>query len=543
MSPSRRGRPTTPTPIRTGRHGCEHYIAWMLRANRMFGVEEDLSKGSAFARAFTSADWPDELHPSRITRWERGDATVDYRVIRRYEELLHLPRHLLVSVADAAYREALGSAGPPLLRRPPSHGRKDLGDILDRALGEDPMDADGWDEITADLDAARILLPAADPRWATLAERLVTELSIAEDSAWLRRGEASVRLIGDRDNTAAVIASCAALAADPRNQMPAEPLTLLEISPHPDAARQVIRQISDPTSESARRGAWWSAAQKSHRPHLRPPERVAFVKHAGDLLAGYQGHPSCRMSAADVLRQLGARSPALLKRLGEDDAARSILTSGRVAAEDVTAPYVRRLTAEILAWMPREVFTEEPILSRLLSDVLFEARIDVQIMALRRIWATPYRFPTAKVLAGQLDSREVRDDETLTRAILAGLASLGTPAHRRMFEALAFSGRTSPNIRNACVWHLAHIAGTSSDRFWAELITRHVADRSDPLAEHTARGVVYALGVHRRFTELRALHADPTSPAVIKDAAFWWLNTPGHILRSTERQELVPSGL
>lgn len=508
----------------------------MLRINRLHGTDGDLANAVTFARAFRNGKWPNGIEPPRVTRWEKGGTIAGYQGIRRYEELLGLPRHFLVAMADSAYRIAADEAGPSHLDRPDVE-RSRLGNALERALSDDPVNADDWDDLTSDLAGVRELLPVGDARWSRLAERLVLELSIAEDAAWLRRNEAIIRFIGDRHSTPLVIAACASAAADSGNQAPAEPLSILEISPHPDAALHVIRQMAEPASESARRGVWWSAAQKAHRTHLTPPERAAFVRHAGNLLAGYEGHPACWDQAADVLRLLGAITPALLKRFGDDDSTRNILSTGDTVSPALVAPYVRRLADEARSRITAHpgVRGRDEFLDRLLYDVLYSVAIDVKIISLRKIWATPYRIPVADTLVAELDRSSVRGDADLVTAILRALATLGGPVHRRRLEQLALSSGTSPQVRDSAIWHLAHCAGVSSDSVWSTLINRHIADRSGTLAEHTARGVVYCLGVHRRFGDLRTLATSVALPPPIRQAAAWWLNAPTRVLRSTER--------
>lgn len=542
----RRGRPTQPTVKRAipGGLGCEYRVAWMLRVNRLYGEDERLSVGSVFARAFRGGSWGRDVDGPQINRWELVKQHARYPEIRRYEELLGLPRNALVAVADFIYRETRGTPGPPHLRRPlDPYGIRLawLGDLTDRALSTDSMDGDDWDTLTADLDAVRSVLPVKDPGWVDIVERLAMELVISEAGQWVQRNEAMVRFIGDPVTTPLVIAVCAGLSSDPRSQVASELLGMLEITPHSDAITHLVRGISAPANELARRGAWWAAAEKTSRGHLRPSDVIRLVQHARSLLSGRGGHPDCRSAAAHLLHQLPhVVSPALMKslRLHEaDDTIRNVLTSGRIVGTHAAAVTVKRIADAVLGRMPRERLSADPVLAELLGDALFGPTVSPRLSALTLMRATPYRIPVAEVLSMELDRQAVRADPELSAGIVRAVTYLGSPAQRQPLERLALAAdRLSPRSLAMVIHALAHCGGSdSSNEIWGALIARHLLSRAGPPNPHVADGIVYALGIQRRFASLRGLYLSPAVPGPVRAAASWWLNLPEHVLRSTAR--------
>src|SRR5437762_1333015 len=135
-----RGRPSRlgpPGGNGAGRAGFDERVGWLLRINRLLGADESLGKATRFAEALRSGEGP--ASPAQISRWETGASRVDYRTVRRYEQVLGLPAHGLVAMADLA-----GTRGGPGLDRrfdpddPAFHRRS--GQLLERALTGGPMD-------------------------------------------------------------------------------------------------------------------------------------------------------------------------------------------------------------------------------------------------------------------------------------------------------------------------------------------------------------------------------------------------------------------
>ena len=282
-------------------------IAWLLRANRLYGADEKLAVGSRFARAFRGNGYPYPIDRAQVSRWERAAQRPGFAVLRRYEELLGMPSHRLVTLADMLYREARGTAGRSYLNRRPGgttpEPRERTEQLIDVALGTDPMSGTDWDELTYNLSAMPSVFLYPSTLWNDLVDRLLAEMIIADGMGWMQRSESVHRLLGHPVGEGVVIAACGALAADPGNQVFVDPLTQLCSSPHPDAARRIIGQVVDPTNDHALRAAWWSVAEKVGRGHFAPADLATLARRAIDRRrAGGRGSYQPQQHAAEAER-------------------------------------------------------------------------------------------------------------------------------------------------------------------------------------------------------------------------------------------------
>ena len=229
--------------------------------------------------------------PAQISRWETGATRVDYRTVRRYEQVLDLPAHGLVAMADLAG----GRGGPRLDRRldpddPEFHRRS--GQLLDRALTGGPMDGAAWDDLTAHLAALPAVYLHPPDAWADLAHRLLSEMIVADGLSWAQREAALGRLLRHPSSGASTIAACAGFATDPAHQVFAEPLSDLHVSDHPDAVRLMLAQVGNPSSNRALYGALRRIGER--RPRLVEPSTPRRSRSRGRSRSGRRPSSSRR---------------------------------------------------------------------------------------------------------------------------------------------------------------------------------------------------------------------------------------------------------
>jgi hypothetical protein len=497
--------------------------------------------GSKFARAFGRSRVGGIVDPSQVTRWELVYHRADYHVLRRYEELLHLRPNTLVTVADMIYRESVGRPGASPLGRdidPDSdHVMDRTGQLLEQALSTDVMTGDDWDELTANIVAVPRLLLVPRRAWNEVADRLLAEMIIADGAGWTQRLEGVNRLMGHRHGQAAVVAACAALAADRANQVFIEPLTVLELSPHPDAARHLVRQVVGPTNDHAHRGAWLAVAEKIGRGHFDDSDITTLSRHAVEILTD-DNHITSQLAAADLLRQVpramvGRAEGRLLHAMRGNAASRHVLDSGRTAPAESTAAIVAAIRSTATRWLPRDVLEPDQMLDAILEDLLFHPQITRRVIAARLISATPYGRPIALALGSELRRRAVLADPPLAIAMIGGLPRPGESDTRQaVLEDLVLATGIAPAISDAAAWKLGHVHAAIADSFWTRAFARHLPGATTASGASTVRGLVYALGRQGRTSVLRRLRSDTTLPAPVRTAATWWLNIPDHVLRS-----------
>lgn len=534
---STRGRPPN---ITYGAQSSSSRIGWLLRVNRLYGSQNGLARGTTFARAFRGGCSPVAVDGAQITRWELAAQQVRHTTVRRYEELLDLPANRLVAVVDVIYREARQQAGSPALSRGADHEsyrfRRRTHELLDRVFSSAPMSGHNWDELSSNLSK----LPSAFlyPRdaWSRIGERLLTELVRASGLGWLQRNEAIQRLIGHPYAQEQIIAACAALARDRSNQVYIEPTTILQVSPHPDAALHLMRQIIAPVTDQARSGAWLAAGEKLLLGHFSSHQLSVLARHAADLVAGGGQQPVCSQAAAEFLRQScrlvpveAARFHAARSRI--DTATRNVLTDGWLATPDVMTTTLRRIADSTTSGMEREPVSGDQMLTKLLSEMLFHPQVTRRIAASILIEATPYRCAVAAALLDELKRCQRESDPSRCLPLLDAFSRLADPDGRQHIERLLLTQDIAPSIAEGAIWSLAHMRGTSPDKFWSQAYTKYTSG-SPAMRDTAVRGIIYGMGAGNRSHILRRIQESPTSPSYARTAAHWWLNTPSFVTRS-----------
>lgn len=525
-----RGRPPDSGPSRV--YGCEAVVAWLLRINRIFGGDETLAVASRFARELSG-----QVSESQVSRWEHATARAGAEVIRRYERVLGLPDGRIGAVADSLYRESLGRLGPPVLRPhtdPDDDARRRrLAVLLERALGGEVMSGADWAELTEGVWSIPLLL---HPRslWDRLARRLLAELLIAEGTAWLNRCEAINRLLGHRDCTQSVIEACTGIIDDHRSQVLIEPMALLELTPHPAAARHLLRHIECPGGGHALRAAWWAVAEKAGRGHFTPEQLRYLTRTAAETLRDNGSHMACRLAAAETVRQvMPAAGTALLRHvLGkaskDDPVTGHVVRSGTTCSPATVRAVARNLAGATLIAMPRELLHGDPILERLISSMLFHPQGTRRVIAAQAIAATPYRWALAGAIGRELGRSPTLTNAALATALVQALTHLGGPGEAPLVRRLALSTGLPAPISESAAWVAGHLPGDDAT-FWERAARRIMLDDADP---SLAKGLIYSLGTARRHGELRALAGTARLHPDLRTAAAWWLTIPRVIARS-----------
>lgn len=523
-------------------------VAWLLRVNRLYADDEHWAVASRFAEAFHGGSWPRPASESTISRWETGALRAPYLAVRRYEELLRLPHGGLVSTIDTILRYA-APAGRPVsgLERPAqdSPGGVDrIEDLVDRACGTGEMSGADWDELTTRLAAAPTVVLVPRTTWSRLAERLLSEMIIADGVAWMTRFESLGRLLGHPIGEGAAVATCAQLAADPANQVVVEVICALDMSRHPDASRHVLSQLRHPTREAAQYGALLACVRKLRQGHFTPAQTADLAALAGEFVTDPTHRLVVRPLAAEVLRLApAAASRRVLERLRRHlaghPALENVLTEGRLASREAARPVVDRLAHAVVAGLPRHVpgFTDR-LLPELLDELLYSPVPDVRLYTALLLAASPYRAPLARALAAELVTPGAVHDVGRMPVLLGALRILGTAAERPLVERLIIDGSLPPHVATIAAHAIGHIGGRSEDRFWLHALHRHARqwerERGGGAAA-TLRGLVYALGIADNRPLLSRVRGDVQLPAPARTAATWWLDIPELILASSRQ--------
>src|SRR5262249_30917956 len=183
--------------------------------------------------------------------------------------------------------------------------------------------------------------------------------------------------------------------------------------------------------------------------------------------------------AAELLRQAPLRQFSSARdrlRSGTGSTAQAILAYGQTTSPEGSAAILSRVLAAVAAAMPaspRAGPDSDPMLPRLVGDLLFSPNQNKRLLAGQLIAAPPYRDPVGAALAAELVTAPAGQAVPLTTALLAAMPSVGRPADRPIVERFTHAPGLAALITDAAAWHLAHVPGRSDRRFWAPPVGGH----------------------------------------------------------------------
>lgn len=483
-------------------------ISWLLRVNRRLAPDPALRAGKTFAAAFR-ADGARPLAASQVTRWEDGTVVPRRETIRRYEDLLGLPSHSLTALKDAVDR--IAGTAPPMPAADGVADRDRFHGLLERATATDPMTGRHWCELTELVQAAPGLMLHPPGLWEQISHRLLGELVVAEDAAWLQRQEAMSRLLEHPDAGVHAVNACIGLAADRSSPVVVEPLSLLDATPHPDANRHICRTIADADDGRALYGALLASVRKVRAGHFSPEELGRLGAAVTGLLDDRGLSRTLRPLAFEVNRRIAG--------LPEDAPA------GRSEPGPVARRAAVRATAEVLP----DGSEADRTLTALIDDALHSTNPDDRMMAGMFIAATPYRAAVARALLDEVVAEFRRRQEGGLAAHLRTLTILGATEHRVLIGQILTGPGFSEPARHAAAWATPHCAGRFDEATWRRILQVQLrAWRAAPagLGAEILHGVAYGMGTDDHRDLLAEVRADDRLPAAARSTAAWLLTIP-----------------
>ncbi|WBB69261.1 hypothetical protein [Micromonospora sp. WMMD812] len=518
----------------------------MLRVNRLHGQQGEWTAATAFADAFQGGCWRERTSVYRISRWETAAVRVPYLAVRRYEQLLDLPGGSLVALLDTIYRYFAPdvSASPLLARGADARSTEkpaQIDQLLELVLSDGIVTGSEWDELTAHLAATPRQIITPRSAWDKMAQRLLSEMIIADGVAWMQRHEAFNRLLAHPVGQQAAIATCADLAADRTGQVFVETVSILDGSPHPDASRHLLAQLISPTNDRAQYGALLGCIRKLRYGHFTRGQLQRLLPIVHDMVLDPATYARAQPLAAELLRRLPADVSAsakaqLSRAITSDPAMQQALDARHPVREEAAAVRVARITGAALAQTSVEApHFHDQLLPALLEEMLFSPVFDVRLYAAMLLSGTPYRQPLATTLASELAVSAASGPVEEALTIIEALRIIGTSEQRPMIERLTTATGLPSTIALAATQAIGHIGGRSSDHYWRQAIAHHARRwRQSRTTTHATAlvGLVYALGIARNERMLQLVRGDATVPAEPRAAASWWLNLPRRILDS-----------
>lgn len=470
-----------------------------------------------FARAWPDGDRVQPVHVSTIQRWEAGLIAVPRDAIKRYEELLRLPTGQLTAVFDllpglTRQPRPLPVASGDLQQLTAQGGR--AGVLLDQVCSSALVSGAEWDELTGLLSQ----WPAAflPPRmWESMAQRLLTEMLIADGTSWAQRYEALARLFNHPTGGTAAIDACASAAGLRHHQAMTSTVAALGASDHSDSITAMVSQVHNPTNDRALTGAVAGLAETVWRGRLNPAQR-------GRVLAVLQ--PLAGSGDA-----LDAWSADLVQRL---TTTRPVRRGPAQSLDAVRRNVVDRVTSRTVALVDGPEPSDE--LREVVHCLLFHENPDSQLGASFTLAATPYRQPLATALRQELGSALAGPADWST-TVLSALRALGGEPELRLAERIVTAAGIPGETVRVAAFAIAHLGDDTSSEWWQNAISQRLGAVSGPTDIEILRGLAYSAGITGRRSALKQLRTDPRTPFDSQAAASWWLGLPAHVLASSRR--------
>ncbi len=525
----------TPWQVRAG---------WLLRSHRLCHADPALRQLAGFARAYRE----DRRHgtgisPSSLSRWENGLVPVPASAVRRYEDVLGLSAcHLLAPIQTIARHEG-GMTAAAFLRADrgntssTSPGPR-VEHLLARILDGGVLTGTDWDDLTrwAAYEGGQIF-PGRVRR--AVVQRLLEETVVAGGTAWMRRFEALSRLMADPLWGPEAVAVCADVAQQPEHVGLIETVCALDGSPHPDAGRAVLRQLTDPTTADTNYGALLAAARKTRKRHFTAEQTQTLVDVVDGVLTGpHLSQPPSAMEAAAVLLHRLPLSAAHRARLTTSAAERGFVLNAIVRHGSRTDPATAVITvSRVLGRL------DDPghgpaatLLGTLIDDLLHHPVADVRLYTAMMLRASPYGRQVASALAADL--RRVGDLRTGDRAIpiLHALRVLGDPTSASSSRASLLHGAFPGGGARGRPRTWTH-RGRSPETYWRAVFHQHVHAAHGTVDQREAlKRLVYAFAMGDELELLTRLVAElETRGMPARDLSGWWTNLEHHVRDSAQR--------
>lgn len=526
----------TPWPVRAG---------WLLRAHRLRHSDSELRRLPGFARAYCKVPrHAGGISPSSLSRWENGLVPVTAGCIRRYEDVLGLAPHRLLLPIQTIARHEGGPAAAAFLRggdgAPDTDWDQRIDSLLDQVLDGGVLTGADWDGLTrwAAYGGGRVF-PGRIRQ--AVVHRLLEETLVSDGNSWMRRFEALSRLMADPLWGPEAIAVCAGVAEQSEHAGSIEAVCALDGSPHPDAGRTVLRQLTDPTTADSLYGALLAAARKTRKRHFTTEQTRTLVDVVDGLLTGGARvpHPLCTVEAAAVLLHrlpLSAAHTARLTATAADryPVVRTVVAHGSLA-DPATASII---TGRFVAQLGDDEAPPQAaaVLSGIVDDLLHHPVADVRLYAAMLLNASPYGSQAATALAAELRHSATVRSEARAVPVLHALRVLGEPGQRCVVADLTLAGGLPQGVVLAAVHALGHIGGRSPEAYWRAVFHQHARAAADATEQHRVlKRLVYGFAMADELDLLTALVEDQVEAAPAQHLSGWWSGLARHVRDSARR--------
>ncbi|HRW17539.1 MAG TPA: helix-turn-helix transcriptional regulator [Dermatophilaceae bacterium] len=535
------------------RREIDEYV-WVLTNARKTAADRRLRTVTGLGRAL-------EVHPAQVTRWEHGEVRPSDTTLRRYEETLGLSPHRLgLPLAFLRRtRDRLGRSTRALTPIEPDD-RVRATDLLERALGGEPMSGVDWLDLTDVLSRHDgVLLRERD--WTHLLSRLVLELAVNRSVEYAARWESATRIVGTPASAGALLTLAEAAVGEAEPMPFAEYAGLLQYSADPAALALLTAQTLRPRTEDTQWAAIFALGAWAQDPRMVVGLRGGVLPVCVALLADPDTTPRMLRAAGWLARSLDPEgAPHLARALaarGADELAVTVVHSGAVRPDGLRVARAREAATAIeSAGLPGS----SPMLLDLLDEALSSADQETRGNALGALMLLPQGVPVGRWLAARLQAA-VRDADVAEGLdLLAGLAWLAQDADLPVLLELLLDPATPVPL----LWPLAKAFGNAASQptgvdaaapagppadapelpadwaarvvTWAsDAVARRGSAEGSTCAERSVSAASYALGMRGELAGLRRVAEVAGAPTSWSGSPQWWLRLPVAVRPSSGR--------
>ncbi|MEU5791450.1 hypothetical protein ABZ754_27465 [Micromonospora purpureochromogenes] len=404
-----------------------------------------------------------------------------------------------------------------------------LHELLEQATEPGAMTGLAWSELTELVEGSPHLVLHPPRLWGAIAEQLLGELVVAENTAWLQRQEAMSRLLEHSSAGRYATEVCIALADDVDSPVVVEPLSLLEITDHPAANSYVLRQLQHPASDRAHYGALLATVRKAAHGHFCEDDWPHLVACLRQTMTDPDVPQPLRPLVLQVAAALARTVPGAAAVLGNQRPAGVGLTRHHSTESAVIQTVSNRIAAAAQRELSDETGAMDVTLVRLVKESLYHSNPDHRLVAALLISATPYREPVARALQAEVTAHLTRRSDADHTVALQAMTLLGVDLHRQLVQDILLGTGFSVALRHAAAWAVPHCAGQYTEPQWRRILARQVdawtREPSD-LTEGILQGVTYGIGTDGHQRLLAEIQVSLRMPASARRTASWLLRTP-----------------
>jgi hypothetical protein len=501
-------------------------IGWLLRACRTRSPENRYATLAAFADRLATVTTR-QVSVSTLSRWENGATAIPQWAVAAYETVLGLEPGLLSATSDTVFRYHIPPTAQPLhwiRQRGPTAGEP-LDELTERAVRGGLMTSERWDRLSDLIGRRPGLVFVPSSTWEHIASRLLLETAIADGAQWMVRAEAYHRLITHPVGQTHAIGVAAEAAADSSAQSMIGAMAVFSASRAPAAGSVVLRHVRDPVTTRTFYGALLTSAKKLRHREFSFAQLNILLPVLLELLRGDAEEVALSARLLQLFPpQVRAGLPRRVRPIMDAIPGLTLRGSARRLAEQT------RHEAE--GWS--DALAEDPVLVRLIDEMLGDPVFDIRLCATFVLYSSPYREPLARAARNRLASAGNGE----ARRLLESLRILGGPDERTFVEKLLGRDGPADDITDMAAYTLGHIGGRSSDDFYLRTMRTRLDEwrrTGTAIDISVIDRLVYACGIANQRQPLTAVASDPDVPAPARTAVTWWLSLPPTLKESAVR--------